>query len=76
MNFFEKELRIFRVDHRGDTVTLTLILFTPPVIKQLMNGRRNDDYHFYSVEISNNRRAEGEPVIILARLNKSDNRHF
>ena len=41
-----------------------------------VNGRINGEYHFYSAEISNNRRAEGESVIILARLNKSDIHHL
>ena len=34
------------------------------------------DYHFYSDETSDNRRGEAESVIILARLNKSDNRPY
>ena len=32
------------------------------------------DYHFYSDETSDIRRGEAESDIILARLNKSDNR--
>ena len=34
------------------------------------------DYHFYSDETSDIRRGEAESDIILARLNKSDNRPF
>ena len=41
-----------------------------------VNGRINGEYDFYSAEISNNRRAEGELVIIFARLNKSDIHHL
>ena len=41
-----------------------------------VNRLINDGYHCYSDEISDNGRAEGESIIILARLNNSDNRHL
>ena len=39
-------------------------------------GQINDEYYFYSGEISNIRRTEGELDIILARLNKGNTRHL